>query len=400
MRLRVAFLFAALAVCVSLGVVVACGSSQYSSPASTPDGGGEAGAFDAMGVTDGGGAGVDADPCAHVLPPPEPATDDDRMGDVGDLVFAIRDVSNSARLGFDASAAPPGVVAQKTLGFDLDDSCTCESDRRGGAAPCTSTPIACDFDGGVDNTFGRLTMGVPAGLGQINVTDTSIANGNGTLLLTVSKYNGKANDQEVVVLVTPALRPDMNPAPGCSGTGATRPVIAMDADGGVLYGPAWDGCDLWGTGQTSTPMLAYVNDYTLVVSTPAQFPVLVGTSVALSSSTVLTALILRDAGGAYSLEDGVMAGRLPSAAIIGALARDQPGPGEQPVCESIQFNEVKQLICGALDTMGSPTQDFGGTACNAMSYASAFRAEAARAGAGVAAGPDPCADAGVDLMCP
>jgi hypothetical protein len=98
----------------------------------------------------------------------------------------------------------------------------------------------------------------------------------------------------------------------------------------------------------------------------------------------------------YRIDDGVFAGRLPQADVLGLLgAFPLPGTRASPtyLCTSALFAQLKQQACSSLDLAASPALDFDPNAdCTAAS--TAFRATAvpAVAGAAVARPPtiNPC----------
>src|SRR5206468_3264530 len=113
--------------------------------------------------------------------------DDDPTGDVGAIVLAVRTVSVAGALD---GGAP--------IGFDLDGVCTCVTDpgtAHGGQPSCVppdGSMIACDQDGGVDRQVTNVIAGYPLFFGG-----RSADNGGPSLIMKITKYNGRANDAEV-----------------------------------------------------------------------------------------------------------------------------------------------------------------------------------------------------------
>ena len=325
-------------------------------------------------------AAAPADPCSHATIPPPPAKDDDPTGQVPTLVLAVRDESVSGTVD---GGAP--------IGFDLDGVCTCFPEMttaHGGSPSCIApeggTP-ACDGDGGVDRQISAL-------LAAYTVPTGGAATGGRTLLLKITKYNGRANDREVFVgfIASPGIF-DSTGCPGADDAGASP------------YLPTWKGCDLFaldessvlpGTNEPLSYLPAYVTDHVLVVP-PAAQPVLfdVGnTSLVVSGSLLAARLVALDsllqaiepppAVGTLFRMEGTAAGRVRTTDALRAIAKGQAISDGGPLCGFPNFyNSVKRtFICPSADIATSPADDFKNAGCDALSLALAFTADPAQLG--------------------
>ena len=134
------------------------------------------------------------DPCAHVLGPDRPVKDDGVAIEVPPFFIAMKSLFLVPKLD------------GGTVGFDLDNVCTCDKrpgERREGGTSCKPRAgVICDDDGGVDNRVYALfrTFG-PLGLDLDDKADVNrrIGEGVSTVLLEVFNYNGLANDKEVQI---------------------------------------------------------------------------------------------------------------------------------------------------------------------------------------------------------
>ena len=316
------------------------------------------------------------DPCSHATYPGPPAKDDDPAGQVAPLVVAVREESLSRTIDGGAS-----------FGFDLDGVCTCFPDTTTahGASPSCVAPeggaAACDEDGGVDRQVNAL-------LAAYTVPTRAGAAGP-TLLMKVTKYNGRANDSEVFVgFVASAGIFDRK--------GCTSP----NDEAGAPYPPTWRGCDkfaleesslLPGTIEPTSYMPGYVTDHVLVVP-PAAKPVvyvLGTTSLVVSGAVLVVRLTPVDAqlqpidptpevGQLFHLE-GTAAGRVSTSDALRAIAKEQAANDGGPLCGFGNFySSVKHaFICPGADITTSPASDFKGLGCDALSLAASFVADPA-----------------------
>ncbi len=163
----------------TLAVAAVAGCQYYDSSllvASRPsaDAGADATGLDALSETD---AGAEAAHCASARPPGPPQVQD-AGGDI-EAVMALR------TLDFHESGDG------KSIGFDIDRTCTCEGDEGSCRAPADSTPDEqCDGpDGRDNNAAGLIASAAMLGLTSASLND-QIAQGEWSLLIRVQQYNG------------------------------------------------------------------------------------------------------------------------------------------------------------------------------------------------------------------
>jgi hypothetical protein len=317
-------------------------------------------------------AGSDA-PCTHAEPPPPPSSTSPGDKTVS-LVFALHEFTS----GFAVTSGDAGV-----LGFDLDEQCTCP-----GPPSCTSPSMApnCDLEpGGHDiaaNSFVSMLDTQLAGTsgGDLN---TRLSKGLFTLLVTVSQYNGGADDTGVVVAVM------------------TSSGIAGDAGP-----PNWDGTDIWNVDPASTVGPVVLGDGGAYAYTPRYFvtdayvanhvlvahfrdnPLVIGLSIGTLEvgGSILMASLTAGTAGQYTAS-GVIAGRFTTYSTFQLLGRldYRADGGEHKLCGNDPiFTFLKSNTCAATDIMGLPSQDSTGQACNALSFASGIESVSARLGPPVA----------------
>ncbi len=379
--------------------------------------------------------GVDGstqDPCAHAVPPPQNGDDNPTL-DVGELSFVIRETHLEKTFGYDASvfgdaAPPPNTI----LGFDLDNDCTCEPGlpHDGGANSCRPAVgnMACDQPNGIDNQLPALLLPLKvltqsADLDTLATINSKIVAGDSAIGIVVRGYNGLANDKEVTVLIHGLTRPNRLPfADGgdiCINAAQRPPSFPPaddpDAADGATYDPdrlpLFDGCDEWGDLSGTPALPAYVANHVLVVGAEVSVPFPFAGTIVNAESVKMTALLVPEGTGGWTLEDGVIGGRGPVTALLVAGGTLSFSKDAGPICldPSVtgQFERTSILtnFCPAVDINAHSSQDFyvaaNGleVACDAISLAFAFRGERAFVGAAADGGSRTnCADAG--LVCP
>ena len=318
------------------------------------------------------------DPCAHVLAPDPPATDDAKDLELPPFYLAIRTVTLT-----------PKAADQSYLGLDLDSVCTC--DRRVGAAhggqtSCTPKGEVCDGDGGADNRgaslFQQFTL-----TGAPSVNDSignDIAAGNSTLLVWIAGWNGKPNDREIKVglLVSTGI----TDSSGCGNT---------TSDDATHYHPGWCGQDRWNYAPSTTitvgglvaPLgngIGYVTNNQLVFRSESAVQVSLGRAeVAFNSPTTLGTLT-SDARG-FKLS-GMLAGRIEIGQLLGAVGQFKIGgtPKVDLCNDDKDFAGIKTVLCNAVDIARTSVFDFQNASCDAISSAMQFTAEPATVGSEVA----------------
>ena len=79
------------------------------------------------------------------------------------------------------------------------------------------------------------------------------------------------------------------------------------------------------------------------------------------------------------LADGIGAARSPMNNFVDLLAHTRvsasTGSGQNELCRTTLWTQLKQQLCVSLDTMASPSSDFQGQSCNAFSVAWGFTGE-------------------------
>jgi hypothetical protein len=369
-----------------------------------------------------------ADPCNHVRPPPPPTRDDAPAVNLEPIYLALREVALSP-------STPLGAV-----GFDLDQSCTCDT-RPGGAheggSSCESSRAAqCDSDGGVDNQ-GGLALATYASFIDIDKSasiNDRIAAGLQTSFVVITRYNGRANDSEVGFGIFTSE--GMRDGPGCPGS-------TTDVNG--VTTPGWCGEDVWtatestvtGTDGKVVPRsvgTGYVTNYEFVVelNSPASIPfggyrLTLGSPVSTGHLVPLDANLMPldtsnpasvDLAKYWRIERSVIGGRVPASELLGALGTvfapgDAGGP-KPPLCASPLFPALKTQICDQVDISASKAFDFIPNAkCDSLSVGVGMTATSAKVNRIVAAeattnicyptadGGGPMAGpSGVDYQCP
>jgi hypothetical protein len=325
-----------------------------------PDAGGDAGAEAGADV----GAPDVFDGCEHTRIPSRPQVPDDN-GTI-EILIAARAVH----------------VESGTIGYDLDNACTCAPHD----PTCASGIQSCDGEGGVDNAAGiaMTELGLTDAFeGQLN--DGVIAAGKGGVLIQVEQYNGKADDLNVKVSFYSSQGP------------------ATIVDGGIAhYPPDFGGIDTWTvdrsrltSGQppgTYDATEGYVTGGVLV----APFVGLVRLSETVELATTggyLIAPIDLSDPTKPQIHSGIIAGRWPTDKLLALM--------EGTMC-SVPQAVARDAVCAAADIMRDEGQDKKGLSCDALSLALAFDSVPALFGPAQDEGPPslPCLDGGPVLLCP
>jgi hypothetical protein len=346
-----------------------------------------AGSPDAAGPADAAFANDEADvaTCTHARPPAMPSSDDGTM-DL-DLTFALNALDLGVRL--DGGASP-------LVGYDVDGVCTCPGPPSCAAVDPDDTH--CDDPGGRDTAinlvfraFAELTGGT---FDPTTYSAQVLAGANG-LLVRVQHYSGGADDTQVMVSVYLS--------PG---------TVAIDGGGGHPV-PTWDGTDLWALDMESVvtgvggamalpvhfDLAAYVANHVLVART--DFPIELyagpegGTAVLDGIDTVLTATLNADDAGAYSLREGMIAGRVPMARVPRGMSGVTTVDASFICPGSNEYAALKVDVCRAADLLASGAVD-ANAPCDALGFGVAFAGRPAVLGP-VAVRPStgsPCTDAG------
>jgi hypothetical protein len=308
--------------------------------------------YDGGTTSDGGDAGVSA--CSMPNVPPNPGSGTSSPTD---------SVSFTAALSSIALGSTDG---GPYYGFNLDSTCTCEG-MPVGVDSCQRQPnqdAACDDPAGVDNYARRIFEQINAlnpdgGFITESKLNSALQSGLSGALISVSSYNGKADDGEVTVTVSASLGVVGYPTP-----------------------PKFDGTDQWyldSTTPSSTTYNAYVAGYTLVA--PMSFPIVVGSTltqpvhIQLNDGTLRADIQMGDGGGFAKLANGLIGGRWDPAVFLPSLAvvPDPMGSGYLCPGTSITYVFLKNIICQNTDINASQSNDFAGL-CDAVSMGLGFEA--------------------------
>ncbi len=324
------------------------------------------------------------DPCNHVRPLKRTGKDDAPNDAIPDLYLALREV----KLFPDAG---------QTQGFDLDESCTCDTRPGtkfdGGPSCVTSRAPQCDLDGGVDNqavtVLGDYTSFID--LDKASNINNNIAEGKQTSILLLKSYNGTANDSDVKFGIFTSE--GMLDGPNCPGS---KP----DLDG--ISNPGWCGEDIWTASERTVKVTGtsfvqnsigsgYVIDYQFVaeLNGPATIPfgnyrLTLGSPVSTGKLVPLDANLMPidtskgpqlDLVKYWRVENAVLGGRVPVSELLAAAGTvntpgDAGGGPKPPLCTGSLFTLLKQTMCDAIDISSSKELDFVPNArCDSLSVA-------------------------------
>lgn len=352
------------------------GESAVAAGGASPDGG------------DGGPSGGQSAGCAHVLPPRSPAEPDPGPDSV-DLVAAVRAID----FGEDDLSNGP------TIGYDLDEHCTCQGQDDSCVEPDWATADHCDGPEGRDNAaaqlFDRINLFAPD-LNSVTQSESAEA-GGWSLLIRVREYNGLANDDQVSLAIYPSPGLDKDPCLGVD------PV------------PAWDGSDRWpvsadalngwgGTGGAGSggggtggavctdagapwdvddPRYAdhnaYVTDWTVVANLP-EAGIVLASSSAVAPLRIVAGFVtarIEQQGSGWALREGVFAGRWGIRDFFTTLAAIEQG-GIRLCTDHPLYDPIKTAVCEYPDiTAGLPGP---AVPCDAISFAMGLEAEPAQLG--------------------
>ncbi len=390
----IAVVWAACAIYDASLLIPTAASADAPSEAATP--GGDAGVSD---------AGTDGPACTSLVARP-PAKDDGFDG--GDYVMALRGLRVDI-LADASTTAPP-------RGLNLDRTCTCPGPESC-KIPSTPSKDRCDDSEGRDNAaaavFTNFSALAPEAFQPAFVRE-EVAAGRYTLLVRLQGYNGTPNDTKVAA--------SMYASNGLEGI--------QDAKDGGGPTPKFDGNDAWTIDPASTlggdPTIgrdcrvdpqdctanpnfsdpnAYVSDGVLVarINVPLAVTGLVSSYVVELKDAYLVGK-LTPSGTGFGFV-GEYTGRWGIGEMLRGLAfvRDPVSPSF--LCRNnTTYQNVKKVLCGALDLVADPQQDNKNVPCNAISTALSLEMSPAQMGRvyKVPQKVSPCpqdADAGLD-SCP
>ena len=314
-------------------------------------------------------SGGPVDTCQHAEPPTAPGNDDGTQN--LKLIFAVDAL-------FIGSAPDAGSIS--SIGYDLDDTCTCP-----GPPSCISPPKAgggdaglkCDGDGGIDNGGAQLIQTIVQSAGNDGNANEKIMAGASGLLFQIAAYNGGMNDPQVQLTFF--------------ATGGT----VLDGDGNHTA-PRHDGTDPWtvrrdslfgGVGDTPPFIGTYRDDQAYVANgllvAHVDFPLTFGNLSASLNGTIVTARITHT-GSTWHLGDGRFVGRWLTKNLLTSLdTLPDPSPGGGGICGSSSiYQQLKSEICGSVDLRGNAGEDRQNPllACDALGMLLSFDAETALLG--------------------
>ncbi len=306
------------------------------------------------------------DPCDHAYAPFDPP----QLVEDGTISFvtAIRSID------LDFAKADAGVDGgPEFAGFDLDRTCTCPA-----PPSCTRTVagVECDDDRGRDNAFVTLVRGLDAkGVDIQSRSVDGFQKGANAVLIIVDGYNGQKDDPKVQVKLTgsPGLR-DVFPDGGLSQkkkpTFTTADPWLLDKQEFNAIGSVIQGKNL---------QEGYVKDGRLVVKLEKGSITLgeEGLSVQLTTGFIVGE-IATDPSGAFYVANGELGGRWSTRDALASAREVKPTPELPPLCKlgGTLFEDVKTIVCGAVDISSDPARDNKGAACDAISVSLRFQGAA------------------------
>lgn len=331
-------------------------------------------------------ASADAPPqpdlCEHRGPPPRP--EGGLGGDGRRFVLAVDSY----------------VLDDQRAGFDLDQVCTCDPlDRSKGAGQATciapTDQPACDEEGGIDNRLGSALAPLKDLVVDVGaIFNQQVECGGETLLLVLSNYNGEADDIDVKLSVVETLG-ILDDSDGGTDAG-TLEGCAVDGQPRTLP-PKRDGTDVWNvplgasTPGARTEVSGWVKNFQLVADarqSTSTLPFYFGrTLVTLSGVAIMGQLVPLDGAGkelpivdgrvqggpatAFRLTRATLAGRAPARQVVVGAGLLKP---DVYVCNALVWPLVKNIICGAPDTVHNIGLDLAGQPCDAISVGARFEA--------------------------
>jgi len=274
----------------------------------------------------------------------------------------------------DSPKADPPPSRYRTIGFDLDSTCTtAENPKLGTCRPPSYATGVVDGPGGIDNALGLLIQGVREQIGDFNSENYTkdIQAGKTNVLLRLQKWNGEPNDDEVTVSTMVAGAFDSF-APGTvpEWKGNDAFPIASDSLNGSIESPKF------------ADTHAYVSDNKVVATlAEANLRLEVGLSAVqrvkldlkLSAAFVVCDIIPTTEGNwGYTFERCTLGGRWLANDLVAQIGQfPNPLDNNRPLCRGNQTYETFKVgICSQVDilrTLGSPSLP-----CDALSIGVTF----------------------------
>ncbi|WP_394842682.1 hypothetical protein LZC95_37120 [Pendulispora brunnea] len=242
-------------------------------------------------------------------------------------------------------------------GLDLDGLCTCP--QAGSCVPPTGAKAGCDNGSrGVDNNGGALFGAL---FSNVQGLQQEIVHGQHGIVVRVDRYNGQANDPDVIASIYNVVGVDGKTDGGASAKFDGTDSFIVDSDSvisdGELQSKYFD-------------EQAYVANNVLVATIPSfRLRLMIPPSDRSNAEEVIEEIKgvqlvgrIEPEGAGLRIQRAVLAGRIPLATMF-------LHAGSGSVCSDAGvFDFIKPRVCGALDLPADP-QANRGTTCNALSFA-------------------------------
>lgn len=291
-----------------------------------------------------------------------------------ELVFA----ANDSDVG-DSIEGPNGAPRYKSMGYDLDNTCTGQGQGSSCVKPeWESTAVPLDSPQGRDNSanavFYQASLYLAPQERAFADFKTDLDSGKQTVLVRIRGYNGRADDDQIEVA-----------------------VFAGTLWENVLSGgpaPIWDGHDRW---RVTTPWLirtadgslnldsprfrdthAYVSNNTIVAHLDTVLLGIAFIPAGTWQQAVLSARIVRD-GDAVTLRDGMITGRWPARDMLRFLRLELlPGADTASCRDGVIYSAIVREFCPYVDIASG--EDGPAAVCDSVSIFIGFSAAQAEIG--------------------
>ncbi len=347
------------------------------------EGGAEAGSQSDADLTDAGAKPETGSDCTDPGYPGKPAADSPDGGD-----FTILVALNRIDFGLtDSTDAGPAVTS-----YNLDRICTVNTKT----SSCISGATGTDYsnyvidktEAGADNA-GLSLIHYISGMGPAFTPENINARlqaGLYGVIISVTAYNGQANDTQVNVNFFPSF----GIATDGGVANAPTDVWRVDkSDLGASETSMWVDANAWVAGGK---LVAHVPHAPLKITVDQNNPLL----ILRFDDAVVTGDIVRDGAGTFRLTHGVVAGRVKTQPFLESVDQLFYNPGAGPtmaICyEPIFQGFITNTVCSARDIMSNSLNDNTNVTCDAFSAGAGFDTYAVdKWSSGTAPGP---ADAG------
>lgn len=323
--------------------------------------------------------------------------DNDPSTDVAEVTIALRDV----RLDTSDTDPDTGIPFWRTIGFNLDERCTSESNQLWACSPPGTNPQrAIDGERGIDNVFGPGLFTLVDIQYQASASPSDLAlapnlqsyatlvvdDGLSAIVLRMRRWNGEPNDSSVTVDISTSVY-------ASPGDASSTPPTHVDGDK-----PAWDGNDWFWVRDDSfvnediaTPRTfdnnAYVRDNVVVMRLPDRAELkFVGPTLGLRVALVqgIAIGVLDGQGG---LSNVTIGGRWTRTDLLETARAVNVCPEDTGL-----YTALTSRIDDIADLRSDPENDGDGAPCDAVSFGVSFTGVRGRI-AGLVPGPplpDPC----------